>query len=138
MSRVRNLVDFHSQTADLDGDGTRDLTINGTITATAVDSANVPKVDLSIAPEVLTIDVAAPAAGQDTQWLWNWLTSSLPYARRAITNSNELNVPLYKQGTYTVNNFAKTQYGSMTQPHTMHFKWIEEVNFTFIKQNLSY
>jgi|13_taG_2_1085334.scaffolds.fasta_scaffold06358_2 hypothetical protein len=125
MSRVRNLVDFHSQTADLDGDGTRDLTINGTITATAVDSANVPKVDLSIAPEVLTIDVAAPAAGQDTQWLWNWLTSSLPYARRAITNSNELNVPLYKQGTYTVNNFAKTQYGSMTQPHTMHFKWIE-------------
>ena len=66
MSRVRNLVDFHSQTADLDGDGTRDLTINGTITATAVDSVNVPKVDLSIAPEVLTIDVAAPAAGQDT------------------------------------------------------------------------
>jgi len=125
MSRVRNLVDFHSQTADLDGDGTRDLTINGTITATAVDSVNVPKVDLSIAPEVLTIDVAAPAAGQDTQWLWNWLTSSLPYARRAITNSNELNVPLYKQGTYTVNNFAKTQYGSMTQAHTMHFKWID-------------
>ena len=106
----------------------RDLYLSGNsiqLGTRTISQDNVPDVNLAIAPEVLTIDFAAPAAGQDTQWLWNWLTSSLPYARRAITNSNELNVPLYKQGTYTVNNFAKTQYGSMTQAHTMYFKWIE-------------
>ena len=106
----------------------RDLYLSGNsikLGTRTISQDNIPDVNLSIAPEVLTIDVAAPAAGQDTQWLWNWLTSSLPYARREITNSNELNVPLYKQGTYTVNNFAKTQYGSMTQAHTMYFKWID-------------
>ena len=109
---------------------TSDALADNTIDSDSIANNSIPieklsNVNLAIAPEVLTIDVAAPAAGQDTQWLWNWLTSSLPYARRAITNSNELNVPLYKQGTYTVNNFAKTQYGSMTQAHTMHFKWID-------------
>ena len=81
--------------------------------------------DLNIAPEVLEIQVAAPDAGQDTSWLWTWLTSSLPYARTTITNQPQGTVPLYKQGTYTINNFAKTQYGSMTQTHTLYFKWIE-------------
>ena len=110
----------------LTSDALADNTIdNDSIANNSIPIDKLSNVNLAIAPEVLTIDVAAPAAGQDTQWLWNWLTSSLPYARRAITNSNELNVPLYKQGTYTVNNFAKTQYGSMTQSHTMYFKWIE-------------
>jgi plastocyanin len=95
------------------------------IAANSIPIEKISDVDLSIAPETLTIDVAAPAAGQDTQWLWNWEQSTLPYARRTITNSNELNVPLYKQGTYTVNNFAKTQYGLMTQAHTIHLKWID-------------
>src|SRR6056300_1074623 len=81
--------------------------------------------DLNIAPEVLEIQVAAPDAGQNTSWLWTWLTSSLPYARTTITNQPQGTVPLYKQGTYIINNFAKTQYGSMTQPHTLYFKWIE-------------
>ena len=126
MSRVRNLVDYQSQISDLDGDGTRNLTINGTITATAVDSPTVPKVDLSIAPEILEIQVAAPAAGQDVAWLWTWETSSLPYARRTITNSAELQVPLYKQGTYVVNNFAAYDlFGSMTQTHSLYLKWID-------------
>ncbi len=110
----------------LTSDALADNTIdNDSIANNSIPIEKLSNVNLAIAPEVLTIDVAAPAAGQDTQWLWNWLTSSLPYARREITNSNELNVPLYKQGTYTVNNFAKTQYGSMTQAHTMYFKWIE-------------
>ena len=110
----------------LTSDALADNTIdNDSIANNSIPIDKLSNVNLAIAPEVLTIDVAAPAAGQDTQWLWNWLTSSLPYARRAITNSNELNVPLYKQGTYTVNNFAKTQYGSMTQAHTIHFKWID-------------
>ena len=95
------------------------------IAANSIPIEKLSNVNLSIAPETLTIDVAAPAAGQDTSWLWTWEQSTLPYARRAITNSNESNVPLYKQGTYTVNNFAKTQYGSMTQAHSIHLKWID-------------
>ena len=82
-------------------------------------------VDLTIAPEVLEIQVADPTAGHGTAWLWTWLTSSLPYARTSITNSDQLSVPLYMQGTYQINNFANTQYGSMTQAHTFKLKWIE-------------
>src|SRR5210317_1511320 len=84
------------------------------------------QVNLDIAPEVLEIQVAAPAAGQDTAWLWTWEQSTLPYARRTITNSPEINVPLYKQGTYTVNNYAAYDlFGSMTQTHTLYIKWID-------------
>ena len=88
--------------------------------------ADLPEVDLTIAPEVLEIQVDAPAAGQDTAWLWTWEQSTLPYARRTITNSNEAQVPLYKQGTYVVNNFAAyTTHGSMTQTHSLYLKWID-------------
>ena len=65
-----------------------------------ISMAKLSQVDLAIAPETLEIQVAAPAAGQDTTWLWTWEQSTLPYARRTITNSPELSVPLYKQGTY--------------------------------------
>ena len=126
MSRVRNLVDYQSQTADLDGDATRDLNISGTVTAGAVASANVPDVNLTIAPEVLEIQVDAPDMGQDIMWKWTWEQSTLPYARRTITNSAELNVPLYKEGTYVVNNFAAYDiHGSMTQTHSLYLKWIK-------------
>ena len=74
----------------LTSDALADNTIdNDSIANNSIPIDKLSNVNLAIAPEVLTIDVAAPAAGQDTQWLWNWLTSSLPYARRAITNSNE-------------------------------------------------
>ena len=126
MSRVRTLVDYQSQISDFDGDGTRDLNINGSITAGGLTSPDVPKVDLTIAPEVLEIQVDAPAAGQDTAWLWTWEQSTLPYARRTITNSPEVSVPLYKQGQYVVNNFAAyTTHAQMTQTHTLYFKWID-------------
>jgi len=95
------------------------------IAANSIPIEKLSDVNLSIAPEVLEIQVAAPDAGADTTWLWTWEQSTLPYARRTITNSPEVNVPLYKQGTYTVNNFAATQYGSMTQTHSIHFKWID-------------
>src|SRR6056300_826931 len=102
---------------------------NGTITDLDIDTSNIEElvnIDLSIAPEVLEIQVAAPAAGQDTAWLWTWEQSTLPYARRTITNSPEVQVPLYKQGTYTVNNYAAYDlFGSMTQTHTLYIKWIE-------------
>jgi len=82
-------------------------------------------VDLTIAPEVLEIQVADPTAGHGTSWIWTWLTSSLPYARTSITNEVQTNVPLYMQGTYQINNFANTQYGSMTQRHDFKLKWID-------------
>lgn len=81
--------------------------------------------DLTIAPEVLEIQVDAPGAGQDTDWLWTWEQSTLPYARRTITNSPEVSVPLYRAGTYTINNYAKSVHGSMTQTHSIFLKWIE-------------
>jgi hypothetical protein len=102
---------------------------NGTVTGLNIDASNIdgiPNTDLNIAPEVLEIQVAAPAAGQDTAWLWTWEQSTLPYARRTITNSPEVQVPIYKQGTYTVNNFAAyTTHANMTQTHSLYFKWID-------------
>jgi hypothetical protein len=53
------------------------------------------------------------------------MTSSLPYARTAITNAAQTTVPLYMQGTYQINNFANTQYGAMTQTHAFKLKWID-------------
>ena len=107
----------------------RDLYLSGSsikLGTREITQDNIPDVNLAIAPETLAIQVAAPAAGQSTNWLWTWTQSTLPYARRTITNSNEVNVPLYLQGTYTVNNFAGAQtYGSMTQTHTLYFKWID-------------
>ena len=107
----------------------RDLYLSGssiTLGTRTITQDNVPEVDLSIAPEVLEIQVDSPAAGQDINWLWTWEQSTLPYARRTITNSNEAQVPLYKQGTYVVNNFAAyTTHGSMTQTHSLYLKWID-------------
>ena len=126
MSRVRNLVDFTTLTHDFDGDGTLDFSVTGTLTGGAVSSPNVPEVDLSIAPEVLEIQVSAPAAGQATTWLWTWEQSTLPYARRTITNSPEVSVPLYRQGQYVVNNFAAYDlFDDMTQTHSLYLKWID-------------
>ena len=107
------------------------LTVNadGTVTGLNIDASNIdgiPNTDLNIAPEILEIQVSAPQAGQDTAWLWTWLTSSLPYARREITNSPEIQVPLYKQGTYTVNNYAAYDlFDDMTQTHSLYLKWID-------------
>jgi hypothetical protein len=89
-------------------------------------AANIFPFNLTIAPEVLTIQVAAPDAGDDTTWFWSWETSTLPYARTAITNSPQTSVPMYQQGIYTVNNFAgAVTYGNMTQTHGGKFKWID-------------
>jgi hypothetical protein len=93
---------------------------------TTFSAANIFPFNLTIAPEVLTIQVAAPDAGDDTTWFWSWETSTLPYARTAITNSPQTSVPMYQQGIYTVNNFAgAVTYGNMTQTHSGKFKWID-------------
>jgi hypothetical protein len=107
----------------------RDLYLSGNsiqLGTRQITQDNIPEVDLAIAPEVLEIQVSAPAAGQATTWLWTWETSSLPYARREITNSPEIQVPLYLQGTYTVNNFAAYDlFDQMTQTHSLYLKWID-------------
>jgi hypothetical protein len=92
---------------------------------TAVSANSILPINLDIAPEVLAIQVAAPDAGDNTRWLWTWETSTLPYARSAITNAEQISVPLYRQGTYQINNFANEQTGNMTQKHDLYFKWIE-------------
>jgi len=82
-------------------------------------------VDTDVQPETLEIQVADPTAGHGTAWQWTWTQSALPYARTTITNQTQTSVPLYMQGTYQINNFANTQYGSMTQAHQFKLKWIE-------------
>ena len=81
---------------------TSDQIATGAVTAidisdNEISMAKLSQVDLTIAPEVLEIQVDAPDMGQDTMWKWTWEQSTLPYVRRTITNSNELNVPLYKR-----------------------------------------
>ena len=71
----------------------KSLVVNdaGTITDLNIDTTNIDSlvnIDLAIAPEVLEIQVDAPDAGQSTIWKWTWEQSTLPYARRTITNSN--------------------------------------------------
>jgi len=96
-------------------------------------SSDILPFNLSIAPEVLTIQVDSVDPGDDVTWFWTWETSTLPYARTQITNSPQISVPLYRQGTYVVNNFAANElHGNLTQVHRGFFKWIEGAG----KQNL--
>ena len=108
-------------------DALADNTITDSVIADdSIDIEKLSNVNLNIAPEILEIQVDAPDSGQDTMWKWTWEQSTLPYARRTITNSPEVNVPLYKQGTYTVNNFAAYDiHGSMTQTHSLYLKWVD-------------
>lgn len=88
--------------------------------------AALPKIDLAIAPEVLEIQANVTASGQNAVWRWTWTTSSLPYSRVEITNETQTSIPLYKQGTYTINNFAGVEtHSGMSQTHDLYLKWIE-------------
>lgn len=82
--------------------------------------------DLTIAPEVLGIQTTVTGPGQDMEWLWTWTTSSLPYSRVTITTQAQTSVPLYRQGTYQIDNFAGAElHSGMTQTHGLLLKWIE-------------
>jgi hypothetical protein len=82
--------------------------------------------DLTITPEVLAIQANVTGPGQDMEWLWTWTTSSLPYSRVNITTSAQTSVPIYKQGTYQIDNFAGAElHSGMTQTHSLYLKWIE-------------
>ena len=81
--------------------------------------------NLAISPEVLTINVDGSGPGNDIMWLWTWTQSSLPYARVTITNQQQTQVPLYKQGTYQVNNFANEVHGNLDTRHSLYLKWVD-------------
>ena len=89
------------------------------------DNANL-RSTLDIAPEVFTINVDAPDGGGAPDWKWTWDAGTVAYQRVGITNLTQDNVPLYKKGSYTVNNFAAHDlHGSMTQTHKIYLKWID-------------
>ncbi len=92
---------------------------------TAFSESDILPFNLTIAPEILVINVDAPFAGNDIHWLWTWEQSTLPYARTSITNQMQTSVPLYRQGTYQVNNFANEQHGNMDQRHGLFLKWVD-------------
>ena len=83
--------------------------------------------DNTIEPETLNFAVDTRGAGQNADWLWSWNPTTLPYARAPITLSNEGEIPLYKAGTYQLDNFAAyNTNGNSTQTHSIKLKWIEE------------
>ena len=94
--------------------------------ALAVDKFN-NLFDNTIPPETLNFATDVRGAGQNAHWLWSWNPTTLPYARSPITLSNESEIPLYKAGTYQLDNFAAfNTNGSSTQNHKIRLKWIEE------------
>lgn len=117
MTRVRDIAKILGITEE------QNVSNRGLTNTSSISSFD--EIDLTVQPEVLEIQVDDPTAGHTGTWLWTWVQSSLPYARATITNSPQLSVPLYKQGTYQINNFAKSIHGSMTQPHDFKLKWIE-------------
>ena len=84
-------------------------------------------IDNTIEPETLNFATDVRGAGQNAHWLWSWNPTTLPYARSPISLSNEGEVPLYKAGTYQLDNFAAyNTNGNSTQTHSIKLKWIEE------------
>lgn len=92
---------------------------------TQIQASNLGIMDLNISPEVLEIQANVTASGQDAVWRWTWTTSSLPYSRVVITNQTQTSIPLYKQGTYVINNYAGVEtHSGMSQTHSLYLKWI--------------
>ena len=84
-------------------------------------------IDNTIDPETLNFAVDTRGAGQNAHWLWSWSPTTLPYARTPISLSMENEIPLYKRGTYQLDNFAAyNTNGNSTQTHSIKMKWIEE------------
>lgn len=110
-------------------------TISSALTSSGTSISSLSDVNLTVEPETLEIQAVADGIGQGAPWLWTWTASALPYARIPITNSQQTNVPLYKKGTYTINNYAGYDSDaaptnailgdSATQIHKLYLKWID-------------
>ena len=95
---------------------------NTSVPLTTVDLLDV---NSNISPEVFTLNVDFPYAGHGDDWFWTWDAGTVSYSRLKITNQTQATIPLYKSGTYTVNNFAAHEiHGNMTQTHKIYLKWI--------------
>ena len=106
------------------------LNSSGTLGETSITSLS--DVNLTVNPETLEIQVVSAGPGQNVDWLWTWTRSALPYARVPITNSVQNIVPIYKEGTYTINNYSgydsdafATGGDSNDQTHKLYLKWID-------------
>jgi hypothetical protein len=88
-------------------------------------AGNILQFDTAVSPEQLTLNVDSNTAGGQGTWKWTWERSALPFARRQVENQAFQVVPLYKQGTYVINNFANEIHDEMTQTHSFKLKWVE-------------
>lgn len=75
--------------------------------------------DTELVPENMEMIAKFNQAGEgiDEPWFWTW-NETLLYGRGAVADSGtEVDIPIYRTGTYHFVNFAKTQYDQMTQGH---------------------
>ena len=123
-----NTIYLGDTALSVDENGVLELPAGTVIDGTKIPSAveELSDIDVTISDEIFTLNVDAPDAGTGMNWKWTWEAGSVAYSRLKIINLIKSNVPLYNQGTYTVNNFAAHElYSNMTQTHKLYLKWIE-------------
>ena len=123
-----NTIYLGDTALSVDENGVLELPAGTVIDGTKIPSAveELSDIDVTISDEIFTLNVDAPDAGTGMNWKWTWEAGSVAYSRLKIINLIQSNVPLYNQGTYTVNNFAAHElYSNMTQTHKLYLKWIE-------------
>jgi len=83
-------------------------------------------IDQSIEPETLNFAVDNRDSGHGI-WKWSWNPTTLPYQREKITLQTQTEIPIYRKGTYQLDNFAAFNMNdSSSQTHKIFLKWIEE------------
>ena len=123
-----NTIYLGDTTLSVDESGVLGLPAGTVIDGTTIPSAveELSDIDVTISDEIFTLNVDAPDAGGGMNWKWTWEAGSVAYSRLKIINLIQSNVPMYNQGTYTLNNFAAHElHGTMTQTHKIYLKWIE-------------
>lgn len=123
-----NTIYLGGTALSVDENGNLGLPAGTVIDGTAIPSAveELSDIDVTIDNEIFTLNVDAPDAGSGMNWKWTWDAGTVAYSRLKIVNLVQSNIPLYNQGTYTLNNFAAHElHGSMTQTHKIYLKWIE-------------
>lgn len=95
---------------------------SGDIKQTAFDAL----IDQTIEPETLNFAVDNRDSGHGI-WKWSWNPTTLPYEREKISLQTQSQVPIYKKGTYQLDNYAAFNTNdSSSQTHNIYLKWIEE------------